>query len=449
MNKDNISKVIAENTEQRRAQFRNFIALLGIGEEAGDNYIKSRFSGAAGDLKASHKRGRLLAEQFIRCYNKTPDCSEKYQLVAWRSLFMPTEIMYAMDIMPFTTEMAAAQLAMMGCQIRRMETAEENHFSQDLCSFIRTAVGAVIEDVFPTPDILITSSHLCDPSAKFGGYASIKYKRPEFVLDVPYGLFGGVYEEDYKRIEEGVDYLALQYKDLVRFITDNTGVEFCEKKLKQVIERSNRARQWLKLGNEFAYYRGTPAMKGSKDIDYAANLMQTWGTEEMVDVYRTRYEEFVQGADTGAPAPDKPRIHWYHLKPYYKNNLMSYIEEHAHIVSTMVNFMYWDEMDPDDPFRSLARRTLMMPGYCPVSVRAEITKKWIIEGDGIIAYYPKSCRHFHSSARIEMEIFKAANIPYLAIDGDCIDNRGDDFAIVQTRIDRFIKSMRKIKTGAA
>jgi len=436
---------MAENTEQRKVQFKNFLALLGIGEEAGDDYIKSRFSGPADGLKASQKRGRLLAEQFIRCYNKTKDCSEKYQFVAWRSLFMPTEIMYAMDVMPFTTEMVAAQLAIMGCQIDRIETAEENHFSQDLCSFIRTAVGSVIEDIFPMPDILITSTHLCDPSAKFGGYASMKYKRPEFVLDVPYGLYGGVYEEDVKRIEEGVDYLSQQYKDLVRFITENTGVEFHEEKLKQVIEWSNQARKWLKMGNEFAYYTGTPTIKGSKDIDYASNLMQTWGTEEIVDVYRARYEEFVRSAESGVPVPDKPRIHWYHLKPYYKNNLLSYIEEHVRIVSSMVNYMYWDEMDPEDPFRSLARKTLMIPAYCPVSVRAEVAKKWMIEGDGIIAFYPKSCRHFHSSARIEAEIFKKANFPYLAIDGDCIDNRGDDFAIMQTRVDRFIKSMRKIK----
>ncbi|OHD64873.1 MAG: hypothetical protein A2176_06080 [Spirochaetes bacterium RBG_13_51_14] len=445
---DQIARVIDENTGQRAVQFKNFLSLLGIGEEAANDYIRSRHDRPATGLSASQKRGRLLAEQFIRCYNKTPDCTERYQRVAWRSLFMPTEIMYAMDIMPFTTEMAAAQFARMGRQIERMETAEENHFSQDLCSFIRTAAGAVIEDLFPTPDILVTSSHLCDPSAKFAGFASIKYKRPEFVLDIPYGIYGGVYEHDVTRIEEAVEYVAEQFKDLVGFITLHTGVEFHEERLRQVMEWSNQARKWMKTGNEFSYYEGTPVFRGSKDIDYAANLMQTWGTEKIVDVYRTRYEEFVRGAETSEPLPDRPRIHWYHLKPYYKNNLMGYIEEHAVIASNMVNSIYWDDMDPDDPFRSLARRTVMMPGYCPVSVRAKLTTQWMVEGDGIIAFYPKSCRHFHSSSRIESEIFKEANIPYLAIDGDCIDNRGDDFAVVKTRVDRFIKGLKRMKTGA-
>jgi hypothetical protein len=29
----------------------------------------------------------------------------------------------------------------------------------------------------------------------------------------------------------------------------------------------------------------------------------------------------------------------------------------------------------------------------------------------------------------------------LTIDGDCIDNRGDDFLVLKTRIDRFLKSL--------
>jgi hypothetical protein len=55
----------------------------------------------------------------------------------------------------------------------------------------------------------------------------------------------------------------------------------------------------------------------------------------------------------------------------------------------MVNFIYWDEMDPDDPFRSLARKTLLSPGYCPVSVRANLTAERMRQGDGVIAFYPK------------------------------------------------------------
>jgi benzoyl-CoA reductase/2-hydroxyglutaryl-CoA dehydratase subunit BcrC/BadD/HgdB len=328
-----------------------------------------------------------------------------------------------------------------------METAEENGFSQDICSFIRTAAGAAIEDIFPTPDFLATTSHLCDPSAKFASYAALKYRRPEFVLDIPYGIYEGVYLEDVRRVNDAVDYLAGQFEDLVRFIEAHTGAGFDLERFKQTIQWSNQARYWVQKGNAVVRDKGTTAFTGSKDIDFAVNLMQTWGAPEVIDVYKSRHDEFAKGAEAGHGIPDSPRILWYHLKPYYKNSLMSYIEKQIPIYATMVNFIYWDEMDPDDPFRSLARKTLLSPGYCPVSVRANLTAKRMRQGDGVIAFYPKSCRHFHSSAHIEAHTFKSAGIPFLAIDGDCIDNRGDDFAVLQTRLDRFIKKLHKGKNN--
>jgi hypothetical protein len=42
---------------------------------------------------------------------------------------------------------------------------------------------------------------------------------------------------------------------------------------------------------------------------------------------------------------------------------------------------------------------------------------------------------------MEAEALKKAGIPMLTIDGDCIDNRGDDFLVLKTRIDRFLKSL--------
>jgi hypothetical protein len=44
---------------------------------------------------------------------------------------------------------------------------------------------------------------------------------------------------------------------------------------------------------------------------------------------------------------------------------------------------------------------------------------------------------------MENEMFKKSGIPILTIDGDCVDDRGDDFPIVKTRVDRFLKSISK------
>jgi benzoyl-CoA reductase/2-hydroxyglutaryl-CoA dehydratase subunit BcrC/BadD/HgdB len=438
--------IIEENTKQREIQFRNFAAAAGLSEEIVIEAMKTRFAKPWPELTASQKRGRLLSEQFLACYNKTSDGKMKYQRVAWRSLFMPTEILYAMDLMPFTGEMAAAQLAMSGLSAARLETAEGNGFSPDLCSFIKTCAGATLEDIFPSPDIIFTTSHLCDPAAKFATYVSRKYGRPEFVLDIPYGVWGcGSQDIEMKKINEAVDYVASQIENMVEFITAHTGVKLEEARLREVIDWTNQARKWFKLGNDVTYNKGTIATvkRGSKDLDYAANLMQTWGTREIVDVYETRYHEFM-ACENAMRSSSKPRIVWGHLRPYYKNDIVDYIEEKADIVASQVNFIFWDELDPNDPFRSIARKTILNPAYCPLQYRIDLYIREIQRGDGIIAFYPKSCRHFHSGARMEAEALKKAGIPMLTIDGDCIDNRGDDFLVLKTRIDRFLKSLSAV-----
>jgi benzoyl-CoA reductase/2-hydroxyglutaryl-CoA dehydratase subunit BcrC/BadD/HgdB len=436
-----------ENTEQRKKQLENFLKVNGLEDIPPSDAVKMAFASDFNELSPSAKRGHVNAEQFFNAYNMNASGDFEYHHVAWRSLFVPTEIMYAMGLTPYTTEMVASQLAMSGAAVERIETAEANNFSGDLCSFMKTVAGGVIEDIFPTPDILLTSTHLCDPSAKYAELASEIYKRPEFILDIPYGIYdleiNKKDEKDQKRIDEAIDYVTEQFYEMINFITDHTGLELDHKKLKNACAWSNEARKWMDEGNNITLYERTSAEKGIKELDYAANLMQTWGTEKIADVYKSRYEEYK--ANPRSKSEDKvPRIAWFHLRPYFKNQLMKYLDEKIEISGSQVNFVFFDPIDPSDIIRSIAKRTVMHPAYSSVTARTKIAISQIPEDtDGIIAYYPKSCRHFHGGAIMENEMFKKAGLSILTIDGDCVDDRGDDFPIVKTRVDRFLKMISK------
>lgn len=442
----NRAEMIQENTEQRKVQVQNLLRVNGLeGIEPGDA-VKMAFPKAFDTLSPSAKRGYLNTEQFFNAYNLNTNGEFAYHNVAWRSLFVPTEIMYAMGLLPFTTEMVASQLAMTGAARERIETAEAHNFSGDLCSFMKTVAGGVIEDIFPTPDVLITSTHLCDPSAKYAELAAHKYKRPEFILDIPYGLYdlaASTDEKDIKRVEEGVDYVYEQLLEMVAFVTEHTGLTLEDETLRQVIRWTNEARTWLNEGNDVVLQQRTAAKKGVRELDYAANLMQTWGTERIVDVYKSRCKEY-KGSTAPADDDSRPRIAWFHLRPYFKTPLMTYLDERIDISASQVNYAFWEPLDPADPIRSIARRTVLHPAFSSVTARTGIAIDEIPEDtEGIIAYYPKSCRHFHGGSIMENEMFKKAGIPILTIDGDCIDDRGEDFPIVKTRVDRFLKSIKK------
>ena len=442
----NREQVIKENTEQRKIQIENLLCARGLEGIAPKDAVKMAFPKAFEELSPSAKRGYLNTEQFFNAYNFNTQGEFEYHHLAWRSLFVPTEIMYAMDLLPFTTEMVASQLAMSGMARERIETAEAHNFSGDLCSFMKAVAGGVIEDIFPTPDILITSTHLCDPSAKNAELASHHYNRPEFVLDIPYGLYDmSIHgsEKDLKRVEEGVEYVCQQLHKMIAFVTEHTGLRLEDEKLRQVIRWTNQARAWLKEGNDVTLHQRTTAKKGVRELDYAANLMQTWGTERAVDVYKSRCIEYKASVEPKSKGT-RPRIVWFHLRPYFKTPLMAYLDEKIDLSGSQINFVYWEPLDPADPIRAIARRTALHPAFSSITARTAITIDEIPDDtDGIIAYYPKSCRHFHGGSIMENETFKKAGIPILTIDGDCVDDRGEDFPIVKTRVDRFMKSILK------
>ncbi|MGM0418222.1 MAG: 2-hydroxyacyl-CoA dehydratase, partial [Thermodesulfobacteriota bacterium] len=303
-----------ENTDHRKEQLVNFLKVNGLEDIPPSDAVKMAFASDFNELSPSAKRGYVNAEQFFNAYNMNTSGDYEYHHVAWRSLFVPTEIMYAMNLIPYTTEMVASQLAMSGAAVERIETAEANNFSGDLCSFMKTVAGGVIEDIFPTPDILLTSTHLCDPSAKYAELASEIYKRPEFILDIPYGIYdlelNKKDEKDQKRIDEAIDYVTEQFYEMIQFVTKHTGLELDQEKLLSACKWSNEARKWMHEGNNITLYDRTSAEKGIKELDYAANLMQTWGTEKIAEVYKSRYEEYK--ANQRSKSEDKvPRIAWF------------------------------------------------------------------------------------------------------------------------------------------
>ncbi|MGE4517976.1 MAG: 2-hydroxyacyl-CoA dehydratase [Desulfobacteraceae bacterium] len=444
MSRENIIK---ENSEARKVQLKNFLKANGLTDIEPADAVKLAFTAPYETLSPSAKRGYVNTKQFFNAYNMNTSGQDEYHHVAWRSLFVPTELMYAMNLVPYTTEMVASQLAMSGAARERIETAEASNFSGDLCSFMKTVAGGVIENIFPTPDILLTSTHLCDPSAKYAELASHIYKRPEFILDIPYGIYdlnmNQKGSEDEKRINEAVEYVTEQFHEMISFVTENTGLELDQEKLRKICVWTNEARRYLDEGNNIILYERTSSKKGIRELDYAANLMQTWGTEEIVDVYKSRYEDYRKNQHEKREIT-VPRIAWFHLRPYFKNLLMDYLDEKIEISGSQVNFVFFDDLDPDDPVRSIARRTVMHPAFSSVMARTSIAIEKIPEDtSGIIAYYPKSCRHFHGGAIMENEMFKKAGIPILTIDGDCVDDRGDDFPIVKTRVDRFLKAISR------
>jgi len=146
-----------------------------MGEKAGALLKKP-----ASELSASQKRGRGITDMFMKAYDPN-------SCVVWHSLFMPTEIFQAMDIVPFTAEMAAAGIAGAGISRVLVERGESYTQCMDSCSFATCSAGAMLEHLFPEPDFIVTTSQLCDTAIKLARFSAQITGRKEFFIDVPFG----------------------------------------------------------------------------------------------------------------------------------------------------------------------------------------------------------------------------------------------------------------------
>jgi benzoyl-CoA reductase/2-hydroxyglutaryl-CoA dehydratase subunit BcrC/BadD/HgdB len=420
-----MSQITVDN-KKREEQLKN---LLDLTKETG-TIKKSPFF----TLKASQKRAQLITNLFLQAYDKN-------SRVAFRNVIMPTEIFYAMNIIPLCVETVCALFASSGISHTCLETAEHNEYSRDICSFTRCTLGAALEEYLPTPDLLACTSYYCDDSKKLFYALSKKYNKKLFLLDVPYS------DED----EQAVDYLEFQLKSMTEEIEKITNKKMDPGKLKETIGLSNEARHYFTKVNELRMHVPSP-VPGGEAIDYAALLASTWGSREIVDIYKTLYEEVKEKTENPSRSEGNPRIRilWRHLRPYYNDTLFNFIENEcgADIAFEEVNCIHWDEMDPDDPYRSLARKLITNPGVGDIqrwiNVTLDFIDKYAI--DGVISFNHWGCRQLCSTEGILKDILTQKGVPLIQIGGDCIDKRDFSFQQLKTRIQAFLEMIEENKT---
>jgi len=157
-------------------------------------------------LSASQKRVKLTAKFFKKAYREDAR-------VAYRSVIMPTEIFFAMGMVPVCPEAVSAMLAGSALGPYVLNIAEQNHYSRDVCSFTRCTLGAAIDNFLPTPDFLASTSYYCDNTNKLFSILGKMYGKDCFLLDIPY---------DYKS-EASLDYLTGQLKAMTTLLEKSMG----------------------------------------------------------------------------------------------------------------------------------------------------------------------------------------------------------------------------------
>jgi benzoyl-CoA reductase/2-hydroxyglutaryl-CoA dehydratase subunit BcrC/BadD/HgdB len=355
--------------------------------------------------------------------------------VAWCGLAVPFDLLNAMDITSCFVEFVGAALASAGLANSFLEEAEKAGFVGDTCGFHRAVIGAARKGIMPEPDFLIASTCPCS-----GGIAVLEnlahlFKKDLFVLNVPQ-----------EETEQNVRYLADQIKKMIDFITQHTGVSLDEDKLRRAVEKTNRAREIMQDMYRLAQKVPSPT-DGRLLINFGIVILLFLGTDAAIDIAQAYKDEFSARIDKGIQGvPDeKLRMLWIQNRIQFKNPLVELLETEyqANIVSDELNDIYWDSIDPDDPYTGMARRAIATPLNGNMRSRIQhlqkLARKYKL--DGAINPCHWGCRQGTGARGLISNGLKKIGVPVLNLEVDCMDTRNFAEGQMRTRIEAFVEML--------
>jgi len=369
---------------------------------------------------------------------------------AWCTSVGPAELLRALGFNVYFPENHGAMLGATRMAADLIPLANARGFSPDICSYLTSDIGSYLkgESPFqkmklpgpPRADVLVFNTNQCRDVKDWFQFYAREWKVPCVGIHTPRSLG----ELDDSIIED----VARQIQALVPQLEPIAGQKLDPAKLRAVMEWSRQCTDLWKAVLETAAQRPTPITFFDGTIQMGPAVVLR-GTPEAVDYYCTLLAELEQGVANGTAAvpEERFRIYWEGMPIWGKlRDLSTQFASlrTAVVASTYCNSWIFDDLDPADPYRSMAR------AYCRLFIcRSEDRKEQYLEQmvakfkvDGILYHDAKTCPN-NSNNRYQMpqRLEQKLSRPYLVINGDLNDLRLYSEEQARTNIEAFIEQL--------
>lgn len=375
---------------------------------------------------------------------------EKGKKICYMNALAPTELAYAMDILPAYPENHAVAIQAKHKALETAEAAEAHGYTPDICSYARCDLGyrhlgkeSSPIGGLPEPDMILFCSVQCWTIGKWFEELARRYKVPFFALDIPSQGRGFAKDPD----PYVVEYIVAQLKECVRWMEDVVGRKLDPQKLKDTMNLSREACKiwWMILESATA----KPAPLTLFDQYQAmAPIVDQRGTQVTVDFYTKLGHELNDrvAQKIGGIPEEKYRLYWDGL-PLWQSIADFYMilfERGANLVANNYT-RAWAQLssDPDDVFHGYAVNYLK--NYDPM-IRdrawdiAETIRRYDL--DGFILHSDHSCRFLSLGLADTMsEVTRITGKPGLLLDTDHGDPRLYQSEQIKNRIDAYLEML--------
>jgi benzoyl-CoA reductase/2-hydroxyglutaryl-CoA dehydratase subunit BcrC/BadD/HgdB len=361
---------------------------------------------------------QMLASYFTRLLH----AREEGKFIAAHTVFFPTEILYAMDIVPMHTETTTWMMALfMAEQAELLAAGAELGLASEICSPHRGLAGAFALGALPRPDVMLWSNLICDNTSKCGELVMELNDCPGFFLDHPFG-----------DSPEEINYLLGELKDMIRFMEEKSGRKMDLDRLAEIVARTDRQIELFREINELRKAVPTPFhFQGFLELLTSDYLFA--GQPEAIDYLETLRDELAERVREGKGAvPDERfRLMTLFVPPMYLMGFLERISQEYGAVSVVEPlFTRWAEgrLDPARPLESMAKKSYLIPErrtmYGPLREQGlkdlvDCAEQYRV--DGAIYWAFIGCRHTCATIKLFKDILNEVDVPVLTIDCDVVD----------------------------
>lgn len=375
---------------------------------------------------------------------------EKDQKVCYMNALAPTELCYALGILPAYPENHAVAIQAKHKALETAQAAEAQGYAIDICSYARCDLGyrnlgkesSPIGGI-PEPDMILFCSAQCWTIGKWFEELARRYQVPFFTLDIPSQGRGFGNDPDPYVVEYVVD----QLHECVQWMEEVTGLKMDDDKLRETMARSKEACKLWYLIQESGTAKPSPLTLFDQYMAMAPIVDQR-GTQVTIDFYKNLLSEIEDRLDKkiGGIPEEKYRLYWDGLPLWQSVSdfYMILLERGANLVANNYTRV-WAQLsaDLDNIYESYALNYLK--NFDPM-IRdrawdiAETIKRYDL--DGFILHSDHSCRFLSLGLTDTMEqITKMTGKPGLLLDTDHGDPRLYQSEQIKNRIDAYLEML--------
>jgi benzoyl-CoA reductase/2-hydroxyglutaryl-CoA dehydratase subunit BcrC/BadD/HgdB len=376
----------------------------------------------------------LYYQMLTEYYTRIQNAHDEGKIVASHTVFFPTEILYAMDIVPMHTEMTTWLVALfLREQAEILAKGAELGLAPEICSPHRGVAGIFALDFITRPDVVLWSNLICDNTAKSGELIMELSNSPGFFLDNPFQSSAGE-----------MDYLVGELEDMVHFLEEKSGRKMDWNKLSEIVAHMD---QEIELYREICELRqavpSPMSILGYLEL-LSADYMFPGQPESIqyLTLLRDELKEMIQQGK-GAVSPERFRLMTLFIPPMH---LMSYLGQlfdetgAASVVEPL--FTRWSEgrLDPSKPLESVAKKSFLIP-LSQQSLQDITDSAEQYQIDGAIYWAFMGCRHTCATIKIIKETLSEIDIPMLTVDCDITDPTINSEEEIREKLEQFFELM--------